>query len=96
MRRKRPGDDFPVERKFGHARAVEMAEIEDELRARGASGPSLHFEAVRTYEVRHAGDPTFRERQAAWLARQAPGAPDPFRKALEAIRDGHNDPPGPR
>lgn len=86
-------DGVPIERKLGYAHAVEMAEIEDALRADGATGVELHFAAVRAYEVRHKNDASFKVRQKIWLATQVAATPDDLlRRALEEIRDGHNDP----
>ena len=97
MTRKRPGDDLPLHRKLGYQHMLEMAEIRAKLSAEGHTGPKLHFMAVQAMELRHANEPTFAERSAAWLAKQraAPSTQDNVSAALEAlrlIRDGHNDP----
>lgn len=96
MTRKRPGDDVPIQRKLGYDQMVEMADIRAQLMAQGVTGTTLHFEAVATYEARHRGDPSFHERQAAWLAKQKgrPESDDPLIVAMRLIRDGHNDPRG--
>lgn len=84
---------LPLHRKFGYEHMLEMQRIEAALRANGVTGIELHFAAVRTYEALHRGDPSYRERQKAWLATStAETKPDLFRVALEEIRDGHNDP----
>ena len=85
--------DRPDHMKFGYDHMLEMRDIEAELRARGVTGVALHFQAVARYEEIHKNDPSYRERQTKWLATQVASTPDDlFRKALEEIRDGHNDP----
>lgn len=85
--------DTPAHLKFGYAHMIEMREIEATLRAGGLAGADLYFASIREYQKRHANDPTFRERQQAWLATSStPAPPDLLRQALEQIRDGHNDP----
>lgn len=80
-------------KKLGYYHMLEMREIENDLREQGVTGVALHFEAVRLYEIAHKNDLTYRERQTKWLATQiASTKNDLFRKALEEIRDGHNDP----
>ncbi len=83
-------DDLPAHRKFGYAQAVELTEIRNGLIATGLTGVELHFATVRTYEARHANDPTYRERQQEWLSKTKPFI-DPCIEALKLIRDGHND-----
>lgn len=91
---------LPLHRKLGYDHMLEMREIEAALRAKGLSGTALHFAAVEEHERRHADDPTFRQMQdaarargAGWVApMDAPNREDLFRRALERIRDGHNDP----
>jgi hypothetical protein len=85
--------NVPAHLKFGYAHMVEMREIEDALRTSGLHGTELHFACVRQYEVRHKDDPTYRQRQQAWLATNSVQSfRDLLRQALEEIRDGHNDP----
>jgi hypothetical protein len=86
-------DGVPIERKLGYDHAVEMAEIAGRYRRQGLDGVELHFASIRHYENRHRDDPTYKERQAKWLATQVAATPiDLLRVALEEIRDGHNDP----
>lgn len=86
---------IPDHQKLGYDQMLEMREIEAGLQAKGITGVALHFETVRHYEERHKNDPTYRERQSKWLATQVAGTPDDLlRRALEEIRDGHNDPRG--
>jgi len=77
-----------LHRKFGYDHMLEMREIEERLRANGVTGVALHFAAVAQYEKAHADDPTYRQRQQTTVQSQ----PDLLRRALEEIRDGHNDP----
>lgn len=96
-------DDRPVRLKFGYDHMIETREIEAGLRMQGITGTALHFAVISEMEVRHKDDLPYRERQR--LARLngetwAGGGPalptdaDILRAALEAIRDGHNDPSG--
>lgn len=96
-------DDVDIRRKFGYAHHMEMQEIKAKLRAEGETDQAMiHFKAVAEYERRHMNDPTLAQNQAAartrgekWvtlLERDQPTHLDQFRAALEAIRDGHNDP----
>lgn len=72
---------------------IEMREIEDRLQAQGLEGVALHFAAIGAYETAHRNDPTYRQRQAKWLATQTANThQDLLRVALEQIRDGHNNP----
>ena len=96
-----PRDDRPIHLKFGYEHALEMAQIRKNLEAEGFSGPALHMEAARCYERRHKHDLPYRVRQQiakengeAWAggAPPVPTEADILRAALEAIRDGHNDP----
>lgn len=89
-------DDRPIHLKFGYDHMVEMASIRAELMAQGQQGMALHFNAIRAYEARHVGDPTYAEKCAARrrLDMHNPDRFDPLRVALELIRDGHNDPRG--
>lgn len=87
-------DGMPLHRKFGYDHMVEMAAIRAELAGYGMTSTELHFAAVQTYEDRHSNDPSYRERCDARLALPTSARPDPFREALERIRDGHNDPRG--
>lgn len=82
-------DSIPIERKFGYGHMVEMAAIRAALASLHWTETELHFAAIRVYEERHAGEPTYRERCAA---RRQITAPSPMREALMLIRDGHNDP----
>lgn len=89
-----PGEP-PIHRKFGWEHAQEMREIEAQLRAEGVTDyATLHFAAVDRYVDRHKNDPTFRQRQETVSAGRPvkPTDLERFRLALEAIRDGHNDP----
>lgn len=87
-------------RKFGFDHVVEMREIESALRTTGLVGIALYFASVQEYSVRHANDPTYRQRQEMarargerWVASASvPHASNLHRKALEEIRDGNNDP----
>jgi hypothetical protein len=90
----RPGDTMPIQHKLGYDQMQEMSEIRLALANQGVTGTILHFRAVSEYERRHCGEPSYRERQQAWLARQKPSAPvlDYLILALREIRDGHNDP----
>ncbi|RUW56835.1 hypothetical protein [Mesorhizobium sp. M8A.F.Ca.ET.021.01.1.1] len=88
-------DDIPVERKFGYAHTMERHLIEAELEAAGVPMPDRMFQASAIQMERHKNDPSFRERQEAARALAPTAAPsllDRYREALEAIRDGHNDP----
>lgn len=96
-------DDVDIKQKFGYSHHVEMEEIRAKLRAEGETDQAMiHFKAVAEYERRHKNDPTFAQKQAAARARgekwvpplqsDQPSLLDQFRAALEAIRDGHNDP----
>lgn len=96
-------DDVDIRQKFGYSHHMEMQEIRDKLRAEGETDQAMiHFKAVAEYERRHKNDPTFAQKQAAARARgekwvtplesDQPTLLDQFRAALEAIRDGHNDP----
>lgn len=88
-------DGIPLERKLGYDHMIEMAEIRASLAGRGLSVAELHFAAVREYERRHAGGPTYRERQRAWLDSMPKGGiEDPLIAALRKIAGGHNDPRG--
>lgn len=88
----------PDHMKLGYDHMVEMHGIEDALRADGVTGVQLHFAAIRTYEALHKNDPSYRERQDAargerWVGSASILSPaDLMWKALEEIRDGHNDP----
>lgn len=91
--RLRPPDDRPIEQKVGYWHAVEMRRIRKNLVEEGFSGTALYFEAVRCHAVRHANDLSLRVRQeVARASRPERAFADPFRLALEAIRDGDNDP----
>lgn len=88
---------LPLNRKLGYDHMLEMRVIENELRASGITERIfLHFEAVRRYEEKHRNDPSYRERNEAWkLAYTIDAGPSDFeilKRALEEIRDGHNDP----
>lgn len=96
-------DEVDIKLKFGYSHHVEMQEIRAKLRAEGVTDQAaLHFKAVAEYERRHKNDPTFAQKQAAARARGEKWVPplqsaqpsllDQFKAALEAIRDGHNDP----
>jgi hypothetical protein len=86
-------NDLPDHLKFGYAHMIEAREIERELRATGLSGADLYFATSRQYEARHKNDPSYRERVQKWLATSSTPKPvDLIRRALEQIRDGHNDP----
>jgi len=96
-------DDVDIKLKFGYSHHVEMQEIKAKLRAEGETDQAMiHFKAVAEYERRHKNDPTFGQKQAAARARgekwvsslqsDQPSLLDHLRAALEAIRDGHNDP----
>lgn len=94
-RRRLNRDDqaLPEHRRVGYEFNREMREIEERLIGAGMTGAELHFAKVSEYEKRHRNDPSFRERQAEWLKVVLTSAPaDPFRRVLEQIRDGHNDP----
>lgn len=84
--------DRPDHLKFGYDHMVEMAALRTELEAKGFSGVQLHFEAIRRYEQRHKGDPTYAERCNARRVLPYSARPDPLRETMEMIRDGHNDP----
>lgn len=77
-----------------------VAAIRQQCEARAASeglaGLELFFRAQQLFQDRLAARPSYRERQADWRERQkqAGKSCDPLRRALEAIRDGHNDPRG--
>jgi hypothetical protein len=91
---------MPLHRKLGYDHMMEMRAIERELRLDGLDGTDLYFEAIRLYAKRHENDPSYRQRQEAarsrgekWVGSASlPHADDLLRKALEEIRDGHNDP----
>lgn len=96
-------DDVDIRLKFGYSHHVEMEEIKAALRADGETDQAMiHFKAVAEYERRHKNDPTFAQNQAVARARgeklvpplqsDQPSLLDQFKAALEAIRDGHNDP----
>lgn len=94
-------NELPWRLKLGYDHMIEMREIEAGLRAEGLTGIALHFKAIRQYETRHAGDPSYRQRQdaarargEAWVLGASPPSSenDILIAALEAIRDGHNDP----
>lgn len=94
---------IPDCRKLGYAHMIEMRAIETALRTDGVSGVELYFAAVRTYESLHKNDPSYLERQKAarirgerWVlgTEAIPTKVDLLRRALEDIRDGHNDPRG--
>jgi hypothetical protein len=94
-------DSIPFHRKFGYQQMLEMRQLEDALRSQGLSGIALHFAVVHQYEEAHKSDPSFRQRQEIarangekWIAGGAslPSDVEILRAALEAIRDGHNDP----
>lgn len=63
---------------FGYAHVMERQAIREHLQARGLAGAELEFRVVRIQERLHRSKPTFRDRQAAWLARQP--------KSLPAVR----------
>ena len=69
-------------------------ECEAQAAAEGLAGLDLFFRGQQLFQERLEKRPTYRERQAAWKSKQmARVRPvDPLRAALEAIRDGHNDP----
>lgn len=96
-------EDRPIHLKFGYEHMLEMRQIRRNLRAEGFDGVSLYFAARRAYDRRHENDLSWRQRQE--IAREAgakwvlpaerddlPSDYDVLRAALEAIRDGHNDP----
>jgi DNA invertase Pin-like site-specific DNA recombinase len=96
-------DEVDIKHKFGYSHHVEMQEIRAKLRAEGETDQAtIHFKAVAEYERRHKNDPTFAQKQASARARgekwvpplesDQPSLLDQYRAALEAIRDGHNDP----
>lgn len=87
--------DLPDHLKFGYSHMIEMREIEKTMRARtDLTGADLYFACVDQYEKRHAGDPTYKERQQQWLSKHTtmPTNFSLMKEALEQIRDGHNDP----
>lgn len=56
--------------KFGYEAMVEKNTICDRLRAEGVTDHmELYFRTQREYEANHANDPTYRERNKAFLAR---------------------------
>lgn len=93
-------NELPLHRKLGYDHMLEMREIESRLRKQGLFGVNLYFESVRAYDARHNADLTYRQRQDAakargekWVSSNEVRLPDDLlRKALEEIRDGHNDP----
>jgi hypothetical protein len=95
-------DNIPDHRKFGYAFNREIEEIEREIAAELGVDPEkfdprVFFGARRRYEDRHRNDPSLRRRLGKSLGaipakRALSGRDDLYRAALEAIRDGHNDP----
>lgn len=67
------------------------ARCEAQAQSEGLAGLELFFRAQNLFTECVASKPTYRERQAKWMAKQKPAA-DPLREALQAIADGHNDP----
>lgn len=57
----------------------------------GLAGLELLFRSQTLFMEAINAQPTYRERQAAWYAKQKP-APNPILDALRSIAEGHNDP----
>lgn len=94
-RRRAREDAIPIEHKFGYAAAIEKEEIERSLLRRGVPMPQRYFEIERIYQERHANDPSYAERSAAFRARQAPPSPSFTAEELQHMMEhfaGANDP----
>lgn len=71
------------------------AECENQAVDEGLSGLPLFFRSQELFTARLDATPSYKQRQQKWAddqARKNPPVKSRMQEALEAIRDGHNDP----